>query len=110
MSMQSEKRKMTLFNELQILDSISNEAFQVFGMVKSHEQRGEDILIVCSTSRVADDLFKNYARDRLSNKMNASGRWVEIEPNKGKIYFKPLSSLHTWLPGRRFKKIYFREE
>ena len=101
---------MTLFEELRTLDSISNEAFQVFGMVKSYEQRGEDILIVCSTSRVADDLFKNYAKDRLSNKMNASGRWVEIEPNKGKIYFKPLSSLHTWLPGRRFKKIYFRED
>ena len=106
--MQSEKRKMTLFNELQILDSISSEAFQVFSMVKSYEQRGEDILVVCSTSQVADGLFKDYAKDRLGNKMNASGRWVEIEPNKGKIYFKPLSSLHTWLPGRRFKKIYFR--
>ena len=108
--MQSEKRKMTLFNELQTLDSISSEAFQVFDMVKLYEQRGEDILIVCSTSRVADDLFKNYAKDRLSNKMNASGKWVEIEHNKGKIYFKPLSSLHAWLPGRRFKKIYFRED
>ena len=32
--MQSEKRKMTLFNELQTLDSISSEAFQVFDMVK----------------------------------------------------------------------------
>ena len=108
--MQSEKRKMTLFNELQILNSISNEAFQVFDMVKSYEQRGEDILIVCSTSQVADGLFKDYAKDRLGNKMNASGRWIEIEPNKGKIYFKPLSSLSTWLPGRRFKKIYFRED
>ena len=108
--MQNEKRKMTLFNELQILDSISNEAFQVFGMVKSYEQPGEDILIVCSTSRVADDLFKNYAKDRLGNKMNASGRWIEIEPDKGKVYFKPLSSLSTWLPGRRFKKIYFRKD
>lgn len=101
---------MTLFNELQILDSISSEAFQVFSMIKSYEQRGEDILIVCSTSRVADGLFKDYARDRLGNKMNASGRWIEVEPNKGKIYFKSLSSLRTWLPGRRFKKIYFREE
>lgn len=101
---------MTLFNELQILDSISNEAFQVFGMVKSYEQRGEDILIVCSTSQVANGLFKDYARDRLGNKMNASGRWIEIEPNKGKIYFKSLSSLRTWLPGRKFKKIYFRED
>lgn len=101
---------MTLFEELRTLDSISSEAFQVFDMVKSYEQPSEDILIVCSTSRVADDLFKNYAKDRLSNKMNASGRWIEIEPNKGKIYFKPLSSLHTWLPGRRFKKIYFRED
>lgn len=101
---------MTLFEELRTLDSISSEAFQVFGMVKLYEQPSEDILIVCSTSRVADDLFKNYAKDRLSNKMNASGRWIEIEPNKGKIYFKPLSSLHTWLPGRRFKKIYFRED
>lgn len=110
MSMQSEKRKMTLFNELQVLDSISNEAFQVFGMVKSYEQRGEDILVVCSTSQVANGLFKDYARDRLGNKMNASGRWIEIEPNKGKIYFKPLSSLRMWLPGRRFKKIYFRED
>lgn len=108
--MQSEKRKMTLFNELQILDSISNEAFQVFGMVKSYEQRGEDILVVCSTSQVANGLFKDYAKDRLGNKMNASGRWIEIEPNKGKIYFKPLSSLCTWLPGRRFKKIYFRKD
>lgn len=99
---------MALFNELQALDSISSEAFQVFDMVKSCEQHGEDILIVCSTSQVADALFKNYARDRLGNKMNASGRWIEIEPNKGKIYFKPLSSLRTWLPGRRFKKIYFR--
>lgn len=108
--MQSDKRKMALFNELQILDSISSEAFQVFGMVKSYEQRGEDILIICSTSRVADTLFKNYARDRLGNKMNASGRWIEIKPNKGKIYFKSLSSLHSWLPGRRFKKIYFRED
>ena len=76
--MQKEKRKMTLFNELQILDSISSEAFQIFSMVKSYEQRGKDILIVCSTSRVSDDLFKNYAKDRLSNKMNASGKWVEI--------------------------------
>lgn len=101
---------MTLFNELQILDSISNEAFQVFGMVKSYEQRGEDILVVCSTSQVANGLFKDYAKDRLGNKMNASGRWIEIEPNKGKIYFKPLSSLCTWLPGRRFKKIYFRKD
>lgn len=101
---------MTLFNELQILDSISSEAFQVFGMVKSYEQRGEDILVVCSTLQVADALFKNYARDRLGNKMNSRGRWIEIEPNKGKIYFKSLSSLHTWLPGRRFKKIYFRED
>ena len=101
---------MALFNELQILDSISSEAFQVFGMVKSYEQRGEDILVVCSTSQVANGLFKDYAKDRLGNKMNASGRWIEIEPNKGKIYFKPLSSLHTWLPGRRFKKIYFRED
>ena len=101
---------MTLFKELRTLDSISSKAFQVFGMVKSYEQCGEDILIVCSTSRVADDLFKNYTKDRLSNKMNASGKWVEIEPNKGKIYFKPLSSLHTWLPGRKFKKIYFRED
>lgn len=108
--MQSEKRKMTLFNKLQILDSISSEAFQAFGMVKSYEQRGEDILIVCSTSQVAEALFKNYAKDRLGNKMNASGRWVEIEPNKGKIYFKSLSSLRTWLPGRRFKKIYFRKD
>jgi hypothetical protein len=101
---------MTLFNELQTLDSISSEAFQVFGMVKSYEQRGEDILIVCSTSQVADGLFKDYARDRLGNKMNASSRWIEIEPDKGKIYFKSLSSLRTWLPGRRFKKIYFRED
>ena len=108
--MQSEKRKMTLFNELQILDSISSEAFQVFSMVKSYEQRGEDILVVCSTSQVANGLFKDYAKDRLGNKMNASGRWIEIEPDKGKIYFKPLSSLCTWLPGRRFKKIYFRED
>lgn len=108
--MQKEKRKMTLFNELQILDSISSEAFQVFGMVKSYEQRGEDILVVCSTLQVADALFKNYARDRLGNKMNSRGRWIEIEPDKGKIYFKPLSSLSTWLPGRRFKKIYFRED
>ena len=108
--MQSEKRKMALFNELQTLDSISSEAFQVFDMVKSYEQPSEDILIVCSTSRVADELFKNYVKDRLGNKMNASGRWIEIEPNKGKIYFKSLSSLRTWLPGRRFKKIYFREE
>ncbi len=108
--MQSEKRKMTLFNELQTLDSISSEAFQVFDMVKSHEQRGKDILIVCSTSRVADALFKNYAKDKLGNKMNASGRWIEIKPNKGKIYFKSLSSLRTWLPGRKFKKIYFRED
>ena len=59
---------------------------------------------------MAEALFKNYAKDKLGNKMNASGRWIEIEPNKGKIYFKPLSSLHTWLPGRRFKKIYFRED
>ena len=110
MSMQSEKRKMTLFNELQTLDSISSEAFQVFDMVKSYEQRGEDILIVCSTSQVADGLFKDYARDRLGNKMNASGRWIEIEPDKGKIYFKSLSSLRAWLPGRKFKKIYFRED
>ena len=29
---------MTMFNELQILDSISSEAFQVFGMVKSYER------------------------------------------------------------------------
>ena len=101
---------MTLFKELRALDSISNEAFQVFGMVKSYEQRGEDILIVCSTSQVADGLFKDYAKDRLGNKMNASGRWIEIEPNKGKIYFKSLSSLRTWLPGRRFKKIYFRKD
>lgn len=108
--MQSEKRKMALFNELQTLDSISSEAFQVFGMVKSYEQRGEDILVVCSTSRVAEALFKNYAKDRLGNKMNVSGRWIEVEPNKGKIYFKPLSSLRTWLPGHRFKKIYFRED
>ena len=108
--MQSERRKMTLFNELQILDSISNEAFQVFGMVKSYEQRGKDILIVCSTSQVADALFKNYVKDRLSNKMNASGRWIEIGPNKGKIYFKSLSSLRAWLPGRKFKKIYFRKD
>ena len=108
--MQSEKRKMTLFNELQTLDSISSEAFQIFSMVKSYEQRGKDILVVCSTLQVADALFKNYVKDRLGNKMNASGKWVEIEPNKGKIYFKPLSSLHTWLPGRRFKKIYFRED
>ena len=108
--MQSEKRKMALFNELQMLDSISSVAFQVFGMVKSYEQRGEDILIVCSTSQVANGLFKNYAKDRLGNKMNASGRWIEIEPNKGKIYFKSLSSLRAWLPGRRFKKIYFRKD
>ena len=108
--MQEEERKMTLFNELQILDSISSEAFQIFSMVKSYEQRGKDILIVCSTLRVADTLFKNYARDRLGNKMNSRGRWIEIEPDKGKIYFKSLSSLHTWLPGRRFKKIYFRED
>lgn len=108
--MQSEKRKMALFNELQTLDSISSEAFQAFGMIKSYEQCGEDILIVCSTSRVADALFKNYVKDRLGNKMNASGRWIEIEPNKGKIYFKSLSSLRTWLPGRRFKKIYFRKD
>ena len=101
---------MTLFNELQILDSISSEAFQIFSMVKSYEQRGKDILIVCSTLQVADTLFKNYARDRLGNKMNSRGRWIEIEPNKGKIYFKPLSSLHAWLPGRRFKRIYFRED
>lgn len=101
---------MTMFNELQILDSISSEAFQVFGMVKSYEQRGKDILIVCSTLRVADTLFKNYARDRLGNKMNSRGRWIEIEPNKGKIYFKSLSSLRTWLPGRRFKKIYFKKD
>ena len=101
---------MTLFKELRTLDSISSKAFQVFGMVKSYEQCGEDILIVCSTSRVADDLFKKYARDRLGNKMNASGRWIEIEPNKGKIYVKALSSLRTWLPGRKFKKIYFRED
>ena len=101
---------MTLFEELRILDSISSEAFQVFGVIKSYEQRGEDILIVCSTSRVADDLFKNYAKDKLGNKMNASGRWIEIKPNKGKIYFKSLSSLRTWLPGRKFKKIYFRED
>ena len=101
---------MTLFNELQTLDSISSEAFQVFGIVKSYEQRGEDILIFCSTSQVANGLFKNYAKDRLGNKMNASGRWVEIEPNKGKIYFKPLSSLRTWLPGSRVKKIYFRKD
>lgn len=101
---------MTLFNELQTLDSISSEAFQVFDMVKSYEQRGEDILIVCSTSQVADGLFKDYARDRLGNKMNASGRWIEIEPDKGKIYFKSLSSLRAWLPGRKFKKIYFRED
>ena len=100
---------MTMFNELQILDSISSEAFQVFGMVKSYEQRGKDILIVCSTLRVADTLFKNYARDRLGNKMNSRGRWIEIEPNKGKIYFKSLSSLRTWLPGRRLKKIYFKK-
>lgn len=108
--MQEEERKMTLFNELQILDSISSEAFQVFGMVKSYEQRGKDILIVCSTSQVANGLFKDYAKDRLGNKMNSRGRWIEIEPNKGKIYFKSLSSLRTWLPGRRFKKIYFRED
>lgn len=101
---------MTLFNELQTLDSISSEAFQVFDMVKSYEQRGEDILIVCSTSQVADGLFKDYARGRLGNKMNASGRWIEIEPDKGKIYFKSLSNLRTWLPGRKFKKIYFRED
>ena len=108
--MQEEERKMTLFNELQIIDSISSEAFQEYGMVKSYEQRGKDILIVCSTLQVADALFKNYARDMLGNKMNSRSRWIEIEPNKGKIYFKPLSSLHTWLPGRRFKKIYFRED
>ena len=101
---------MALFNELQILDSISSEAFQVFGMVKSYEQRGEDILVVCSTSQVANGLFKDYAKDRLGNKMNASGRWVEIEPNKGKIYFKPLSSRRAVLPGRRFKKIYVRKD
>ena len=56
---------MTLFKELRTLDSISSKAFQVFGMVKSYEQCGKDILIVCSTSLVADDLFKNYARDML---------------------------------------------
>ena len=108
--MQEEERKMTLFKELRTLDSISSEAFQVFGLVKSYEQPGEDILIVCSTLQVADALFKNYARDRLGNKMNSRGRWIEIEPDRGKIYFKSLSSLHTWLPGRRFKKIYFRKD
>lgn len=36
--MQEEERKMTLFNELQILDSISSEAFQIFSMVKSYER------------------------------------------------------------------------
>ena len=89
---------MTLFNELQILDSISSEAFQIFSMVKSYEQRGKDILVVCSTSRVAEALFKNYAKDRLGNKMNASGRWIEIEPNKGKIYFKSLKALLVFAP------------
>lgn len=99
-----------MFRELQLLSTISEEAFSLFYEVQSHEAIGNDILVVCPTSEQAGRMFKEYAKDRFSNKMSVSGRWIEIEPNKGKIYFKSLNSLQTWLSGRRFKKIYFRED
>ena len=98
---------MILFNEVKRLSETSEAAFTHFYNIMSRKDSGgKDILYICSTAKMADEVFSDIARGCLESKISKNQRRIEM-PDGSNIYVHPIMMLPPWLHGRRFKNIIF---
>lgn len=98
---------MVLFNEVRALAETSQEAFTHFYDIMSRkDSAAKDVLYICSTTKVADEVFSDIARGCLESKISKNQRRIEM-PDGSNIYVHPIMMLSPWLPGHRFKNIIF---
>ena len=59
---------MILFNEVKRLSETSEAAFTHFYNIMSRKDSGgKDILYICSTAKMADEVFAEIAKERINN-------------------------------------------
>lgn len=99
---------MILFNEVRMLNEISDEAFMAWNEIKSHERKdSNDVLVICSTNAIADFVFRELAKDYLGGTININKRELRTADGLGTVYVRSIGTLRSWLPGHSFKKIHF---
>lgn len=65
---------MVLFNEVRALSETSEAAFTHFYNIMSRKDSGgKDILYICSTAKMADEVFAEIAKERIENEDNNYG-------------------------------------
>ena len=98
---------MILFNEVKRLAETSEDAFTHFYNIMSRKDSGgKDILYICSTAKMADDVFVEIAKDYLDGEIHKNKRYLKTIDGIG-IWVHPIMMLPHWLPGHKFKNIIF---
>lgn len=98
---------MILFNEVKRLSETSEAAFTHFYNIMSRKDSGgKDILYICSTAKMADEVFAEIAKDYLDGEIHKNKRYLKNKDGIG-IWVHPIMMLPPWLPGRKFKNIIF---
>ena len=98
---------MILFNEVKRLSETSEAAFTHFYNIMSRKDSGgKDILYICSTAKMADEVFAEIAKDYLDGEIHKNIRYLKTTDGIG-IWVHPIMMLPPWLPGHKFKNIIF---
>lgn len=99
---------MDLFTEVKTLHRISREAFDTHAQIFSHiDKTSNDILVLCATSKHADEVFNGLVKDMLGCEISKASR--RIRYGLCDLYVRQIGRVEDWLRGRRFKEIYFEE-
>ena len=99
--------KVILFNEVKRLSETSEDAFTYFYNIMSRkDSKGKDILYICSTAKMADEVFAEIAKDYLDGEIHRNKRYLKTTDGIV-IWVHPIMMLPPWLPGRKFKNIIF---
>lgn len=70
------------------------------------DKDSNDILIITASLKSAERKFYYLVKDYLSECVSKYGRCIKLKDGSH-IYVQPISSLNTWVRGRKFKIIRF---
>ena len=69
---------MILFNEVKRLSETSEAAFTHFyNIMSKKDSGGTDILYICSTAKMADEVFAEIAKDYLDGEIHKNKRYLK---------------------------------
>ena len=98
---------MILFNEVKRLSETSEAAFTHFYNIISRKYIcGKYILYICSTAKMADEVFAEIAKDYLDGEIHKNKRYLKTTDGIG-VWVHPIMMLQPWLKGHKFKNIIY---